>query len=79
MLKFKKDRVLLLRALRELVTENMDNADINSYLEEEVAEFIIEIKDKRRFRRLKLIRKELDKFIEETICQHKLMEKNENV
>jgi len=73
---FKKDRVSLLKALRDLVTEDMDNASsINPNWDQDVANFIMEIKDKRRIRRLKLIRKELDKFIEETIInQKKLME-----
>jgi hypothetical protein len=76
MLNFKKNKVLLLRVLRDLVTEHMDNASINSYLEQEVAEFLIEIKDKRRIRKLKQIRKELDKFIEETKNNEELCIKN---
>ena len=59
MLNFKKDRLLLLKELRDLVTEGMDNFTLNSRLNKQV------IEDKRRNRKLKLIRRELDDFIEE--------------
>jgi len=73
MLKFKKDRLLLLKALRELVSEDMENSEINPHLDQEVSEFMIEITDKRRYKRLKSIRKELDKYIEEVTRDQKLM------
>lgn len=74
MINFKKDRVLLLKALQELVSECIENSSINPDFERDVAEFLIEITDKRRSRRLKKIRKELDNFIEETITRQKLEE-----
>ena len=64
---FKKDRVLLLKALRDIVTEDMDNASsINPNWSRDVVDFIMEIKSKKRLRRLKSILRELDKFIDET-------------
>ena len=69
---FKKDRVLLLKALRDLVSECIEYTSINSNFEQDVAEFFIEFTDKKRSRRLKKIRKELDNFIEETITWQKL-------
>lgn len=77
MLNFKKDRVTLLKALRDLVEEEIYNFDINVDLEEEVAEFLSEVKDKRRHRKLKTIRRELDKFIDEVTSQRKLTEANQ--
>lgn len=76
---FKKDRVLLLKALRDLVSECMENNSINPDFERDVAEFLIEITDKKRFRRLKMVRRELDKFIEETISRQKLEEDERKV
>lgn len=69
---FKKDRVLLLKALRDLVSECIEYSSINPNFEQDVAEFFIEFTDKKRSRRLKKIRKELDNFIEETITRQKL-------
>jgi len=69
MLNFKKDRVLLLKALRDLVTEGMDNFTLNSLLDQRV----VEGKDKRKIRRLKLMRRELDDFIEEVNKTRKKM------
>lgn len=69
MFKFKKDRVLLLKALRDLVNESMD---VNPLLEEDVSEFLTELTNKRNARRLKIIRRELDKWITEMIHQQKL-------
>lgn len=72
MSKFKNDRILLLRVLRDLVTENMDFGIVNSYIESDVADLISEIVDKKRIRRLKKVRKELDEMIEEMIIEEKL-------
>jgi hypothetical protein len=63
MLKFKNNRLVLLKTLRELVSDAIENADINPVFEEDVSKLILDITDKRRVRRLKLIRKELDVFI----------------
>lgn len=57
--------MLLLKALREIVTENMDHRLLETSIEQDVAEFLTEIKDKKRYRRLKSIRKELDRWINE--------------
>lgn len=74
MLNFKKDRVLLLRVLRDIVTENMGYSDVNPYIDEDVADLITEIKDKRKCRKLKLVRNELDKMIKEMAAEQKLKE-----
>jgi len=74
MLSFKKDRVALLKALRDLVTEGIRNSDVSVDLDEEVAELLTEVKDRRRVRKLKTIRRELDKFIDEVVSQRKLLE-----
>lgn len=49
--------------LRELVIENIEFADTNIDMEEDVADLISNICDKRKIRRLKEINKELDKLI----------------
>jgi hypothetical protein len=63
--KFRQDRLVLLKALFGLVNEALDNSDINPYIEQDVAEFLTEIKDKRHKRNLKIIRRELDRWINE--------------
>ena len=73
MMKFKKSKIDLLKELRVLVTENMAAADLNP--EEDVSEFMEEITDKRRARRLKLIRRELDNLIEEMVIKQDLQER----
>jgi len=72
-MKFKKSKIDLLQELRVLVTENMAAADLNP--EEDVSEFMEEITNKRRARRLKLIRKELDNLIEEMVIKQDLQER----
>lgn len=76
MLKFKKNRVELLKALRDLITKSMDSASINPNFEEDVAEFFTEITDKRRCRRLRSMRKEVDKWIEELIASQKTLKES---
>ena len=65
MAKFKTDKVTLLKLLRNLVSEGIDNAKVNVELESEVAELISDLTDKRRVRRLKSLRRDVDKWIDE--------------
>jgi len=65
MLNIKKDKVSLLKAVDDLVSDHLSNASINPNLEAEVADFILEFTDKKRLRRLKLLQKELRKWIKE--------------
>jgi hypothetical protein len=74
MFKFKKDRILLLKALREIVAENMEASDIDPRIDEDVSEYMIEVTDKKRARRLKMMMKELDKLIIEMLQTKKIME-----
>lgn len=64
-LNFKNNKKLVLKTLMELVKESIDNADINVDLEQDVAELLTEIKDKRRLRKLKSLKKELNDWIVE--------------
>lgn len=72
MQKFEKDNVVLLKELRKLVIENIDATTINPMLEQEVSEYMAEITDKRRYRRLKKMEKALDNFIEEVVSEKNL-------
>ena len=65
MAKFKTDKVTLLKLLRNWVSEGIDNAKVNVELESEVAELISDLTDKRRLRRLKALRRDVDKWIDE--------------
>jgi predicted TIM-barrel fold metal-dependent hydrolase len=72
MQKFEKDKVELLKALREIVTENLNYADVRAMIDSDVAEFIMELQEPRRQRKLKKIRKALDTLIKETVREEKL-------
>jgi hypothetical protein len=74
MFKFKKDRVLLLKALRELVAEDVKNSSIDPFLEEDVSDFLADMRDKKRIRRLKEIQKALNEWIPELVSQEKVRE-----
>ncbi len=76
MTKFEKDKVVLLKTLRDLVDENIDYADVRDGDDLEAAEFIMELKDKRRVRRLKKIGRALDKLISDTVAEEKLREED---
>jgi len=64
--------------LRELVNEEIRNSAADFSFEQDVSEFITEITDKKRARRLKNIRKEVDSWIEQMDSQEK-MDKKEYV
>ena len=66
MIKFKKDKISLLKALQELVEENIKVSIIDIFSKEEVSDYMTKITDKRRIRRLKAINRELDKLIDAT-------------
>ena len=53
MINFKKDKKKLFSELRNLIVENIDYADIKDYDEADIAELVIELKDKKRIRLLK--------------------------
>lgn len=65
---------MLLKALRDLISEGMACGNINPLLDQEVSEFIVEVTDKKRLRRLKNLRQELDKFIVEISTQNELLD-----
>jgi uncharacterized coiled-coil protein SlyX len=60
-----KNRMLLLKELRDLVSDQMDDIRLNTELEEDIGEFITERVSKKRHRKLRKLRKELDSFIQE--------------
>jgi len=70
-MKFQRDRLELLKTLREFVLEEMNNAKVNVDLEYDVSEVLTEITDRKRARRLGLVRRELEKWIEETKSNRK--------
>lgn len=69
MMKFKTDKVELLKELRKLISEELDNTKLNVNLESEVAEFLTEVTDRRRSRRLKMVRRALDEWIDEIVVE----------
>jgi hypothetical protein len=71
---FKKDKVLLLTALQTLVKENLEFSSINTYNDEEVADTVIELTDKKRIKNLKKVLDALNDLVKETVSEKKLHE-----
>jgi hypothetical protein len=63
--KLKKDRLCLLQTLRDFVEDSLGYGETNVQLDSEVAEIITNLTDKRKMRTLKIVRKELQKWIHE--------------
>lgn len=63
--KIKKDRLLLLKVLRDHVKESLNNSEINPAFEEDVADMFLAIQDRKNVKQLKVVEKELEKWIDE--------------
>jgi len=68
---FKKDRVSLLAALKSFVQEGLEHASV-APMDEEIAELVIELTDRRRTRKLKKINEALKEWISEMVREEKL-------
>jgi hypothetical protein len=68
---FNKDRVLLLKELQKLVSQNLKYSNVNAYDDEDIAELVIVVKDIKQQRLLKKISKAMDEFIKEFIQEQK--------
>lgn len=69
---FKKDRLLLFRALQKLVTENLKYSNVNVYDDADVAEVVIELRDKKRQRLLKKLSSAMDDLVKDFVNEQKL-------
>ena len=69
---FKKDRLLLFRALQNLVTENLKYSNVNVYDDADVAEVVIELRDKKRQRLLKKLSNAMTDLVDEFVKEQKL-------
>lgn len=69
---FKKDRLLLFRALQKLVTENLKYSNVNVYDDADVAEVVIELRDKKRQRLLKKLSNAMNDLVDEFVKEQKL-------
>jgi hypothetical protein len=76
MRRIKNDRLLLLKALRDHVEVSLENSEVESQFEADVAEMIMAMRDKRTVKQLKVVRKELDKWIKEMEEDRKLSEES---
>lgn len=83
MIKIKNDRVMLLKSVRELVIEQVENiSGLNNIIKEVGIDYISRLQEKRKLRRLKLILKELNEWIPEMISEKKTIKsirKNETI
>jgi len=63
--KIKKDRLCLLQAIFKFIEKDLDIGSLNADLDSEVSEFVADFKDKKTVRELKIIHKELERWIDE--------------
>ena len=68
---FKKDKLILLQALRDIVMENFNAARPSAIRD------IIESRDRRKTKRLQMVRRELDQWIDEVVAYRKNKKKYE--
>lgn len=66
----------MLKALRDHVEVSLENSEVESQFEADVAEMIMAMRDKRTVKQLKVVRKELDKWIKEMEEDRKLSEES---
>jgi hypothetical protein len=62
---FKTDRLALLQSLADYLDDGLAYSEVNVRLERDVSELLIDLTDKQKIRRLKKLRKELEKWIVE--------------
>jgi hypothetical protein len=65
-----------LKALRDHVEVSLENSEVESQFEADVAEMIMAMRDKCTVKQLKVVRKELDKWIKEMEEDRKLSEES---
>lgn len=71
-MKFKNDRILLLRMLREIVKKQIEAGSLNTFIEEDVSNYLMDVTDKRQVRKLKKIMNEVDKWLKDMVKISKL-------
>lgn len=63
MLRIKNDKLSLLKAILSHIDTSLENSEINPELDYDVADMIMSMKEKKSIRELKVIKKELEKWI----------------
>ena len=61
----KNSRLNLLKELRNYVKKTLKNSDLNPNSKADVSDMMMELQDRKAVRTLKVVRKELDKWIKE--------------
>jgi hypothetical protein len=72
MLNSKKDKVVLLKALRNLVKENLEFGAVNIYMESDVGEVMTDLCDRKRLRNLKKLQRATDNWMKELEVEHRI-------
>lgn len=73
-LRIKKDKLELLKVLKNHVDDSLINAEINPNVESEVAEMFADMQDRKTIKYLKCMKEELTKWIKEMEEERKLSE-----
>lgn len=72
---FKKDKLLLFKTLQNLIKENIRHSNVNVYDDVDVAEVMIELKDKKRQKLLKNLSSAMDDLISDFIKDENIRKK----
>ena len=70
-LKIKKSKLELLKSLQEIVDEALEFLDIDETVDSNVVEMFDGMRDRKRVKKLKVMSKELNKWIEEWDTENK--------
>lgn len=72
MFTFKKDKLSLLKSLRDLVKDNLDFGSINVDIDSDVGEFVADLRDRKRMRELKKLKRAADEWLKELESETRL-------
>jgi hypothetical protein len=76
---FKKNRIELLKAVQDFIKDNLDFSSVNADLESDAAEFITDLRDRKRIRQLKVLKHEVDEWMKELKTDNKSKHINERI
>lgn len=74
MFNFKKDKAEILKTLYKLVRENLEFGDVNVDSESDMAEFVSDLRERKRIRKLRKLKLEVEKWMKEMAAEKHLKE-----
>ena len=69
--KFKDNKLLILQEMERIVSMELEIINIDPHIEEHINEYLIDMREKRNARKLKYLRLELKKWIEQMASEER--------